>query len=212
MNSFTTLVTAIAQGSQPASLLSAVRYLKAPPYEDEHPSNSDPVDGQHFVTTTINELEQTPDWANTAVIVAYDDSDGWYEHVYAGAATGSVQNPSSAGGSPTLGDAENPAICGGTTITRTATGSVTITTGTNDTVTDTIGGGATKSFILAGGSYTAATLATAISSKSGNAITAEANSAGDLVLTDNGLSGLDVTGGDALATLGLTAGGHVDAS
>ena len=206
MSYFTTLVTDIAQGTEPASLLPAVSYLKAPAYEDEHPANSDPVDGQRFVTTTINELEQTPDWANTAVIVNYDDSDGWYDHVYSGAATGSVQNPSSAGGSPTLGDAENPAVCGGTTITGTATGSVTITAGTNDTVTYTIGGGATQSLTLAAGSYTASTLATAISSKSGGVITAEANTAGDLVLTGNGLHALDVTGGDALATLGLTAG------
>ncbi|MGH9519739.1 MAG: alkaline phosphatase family protein, partial [Terriglobales bacterium] len=28
----------------------------------------------------INFLEQQPDWNSTAVIIAYDDSDGWYDH------------------------------------------------------------------------------------------------------------------------------------
>ena len=42
-----------------------------------------------FVTTEINALEETPDWPSTAVIVTYDDSDGFYDHVYSG-----VTNPS----------------------------------------------------------------------------------------------------------------------
>ena len=32
---------------------------------------------------------QTPDWRSTAVVVSYDDSDGWYDHAYSG-----VTNPS----------------------------------------------------------------------------------------------------------------------
>jgi len=84
-----TLVADIAQGTEPPSLLPAVSYLKAPAYEDEHASYSDPLDGQRFVTSEINALEQTPDWSSTAVIVAFDDSDGWYDHVYSG-----VKNPS----------------------------------------------------------------------------------------------------------------------
>ena len=35
---------------------------------------------------------KSPDWASTAVLVNYDDSDGWYDHVYSG-----VTNPSLAG-------------------------------------------------------------------------------------------------------------------
>ena len=37
----------------------------------------------------INALEQTPDWSSTAVVISYDDSDGYYDHVYSG-----VHNPS----------------------------------------------------------------------------------------------------------------------
>ena len=29
---------------------------------------------------TINRLQKTKEWANTAVVIAYDDSDGWYDH------------------------------------------------------------------------------------------------------------------------------------
>jgi phospholipase C len=28
----------------------------------------------------INTLQKNPEWENTAVIIAYDDSDGWYDH------------------------------------------------------------------------------------------------------------------------------------
>jgi phospholipase C len=38
---------------------------------------------------TINALQKTPDWKSTAVIVSYDDSDGWYDHAFSG-----VTNPS----------------------------------------------------------------------------------------------------------------------
>ena len=29
---------------------------------------------------TINRLQKSRDWSSTAVVVAYDDSDGWYDH------------------------------------------------------------------------------------------------------------------------------------
>jgi phospholipase C len=31
----------------------------------------------------INALQQSPEWAKTAVFIQYDDSDGWYDHVTA---------------------------------------------------------------------------------------------------------------------------------
>jgi phospholipase C len=87
---FDQLVAAIGQGQLPGSALPAVSFLKAPGYEDGHAAYSDPADEQTFITKEINALEQTPDWAHTAVIVSYDDSDGFYDHVYSG-----VTNPSS---------------------------------------------------------------------------------------------------------------------
>jgi len=58
----------------------AVSYLKAPGYQDAHAGYSDPLDEQTFVVTVINFLQQQRDWASTAVVIAYDDSDGWYDH------------------------------------------------------------------------------------------------------------------------------------
>ncbi|MGZ4198195.1 MAG: phospholipase C [Solirubrobacteraceae bacterium] len=86
---FDQLVAAIHRGKLPASALPAVTFLKAPGYEDGHPGYSDPADEQAFVAREINALMRTPDWKSTAVIVNWDDSDGWYDHVYSG-----VTNPS----------------------------------------------------------------------------------------------------------------------
>ncbi|MFL9992620.1 alkaline phosphatase family protein [Paraburkholderia sediminicola] len=66
---------AVKAGNYPS-----VSFLKAPAISDGHPGNSDPIDEQAFVTKVINFLQQQPDWKNTAVIIAYDDSDGWYDH------------------------------------------------------------------------------------------------------------------------------------
>jgi len=81
---FDALVAAIAHGFVSPDHLPAVSFLKAPGYEDGHAAYSDPYDEQQFVTTEINNLEHTPDWSSTAVIVTYDDSDGYYDHVYSG--------------------------------------------------------------------------------------------------------------------------------
>ena len=66
-----------------AGNLPAVSYLKAAAYQDGHAGYSDPLDEQTFITTAINALEASPDWSSTAVIIAYDDSDGWYDHAHA---------------------------------------------------------------------------------------------------------------------------------
>jgi phospholipase C len=61
--------------------LPAVSFLKAPEYEDGHGGYSDPLDEQTFLTTEINSIEKSREWSSTAIIIAYDDSDGWYDHV-----------------------------------------------------------------------------------------------------------------------------------
>jgi phospholipase C len=61
--------------------LPAVSFLKAANYQDGHAGYSDPIDEQHFVVNTINALQKSKDWKSTAVMIAYDDSDGWYDHV-----------------------------------------------------------------------------------------------------------------------------------
>jgi phospholipase C len=66
---------AIANGNMPA-----VSYLKAPAYEDGHAGYSDPLDEQRFLVDEINTIEQSKFWPSTAIVLAYDDSDGWYDH------------------------------------------------------------------------------------------------------------------------------------
>jgi phospholipase C len=58
----------------------AVSFLKAAEYQDGHPGYSDPIDEQHFIVNTVNQIEQSKYWKSTAIIVTYDDSDGWYDH------------------------------------------------------------------------------------------------------------------------------------
>jgi len=67
--------TAVSAGNFPA-----VSFLKAPGFQDGHAGYSDPLDEQAFVTHVINFLQHQPDWKDTAVVIAYDDSDGWYDH------------------------------------------------------------------------------------------------------------------------------------
>jgi phospholipase C len=62
--------------------LPQVSFLKAPAYQDGHAGYSDPNDEQTFLADTINGLEKLPTWSSTAVVVTYDDSDGWYDHVF----------------------------------------------------------------------------------------------------------------------------------
>jgi phospholipase C len=59
----------------------AVSFLKAPAIQDGHAGYSNPLDEQIFLVNTINALEQANEWKETAVIILYDDSDGWYDHV-----------------------------------------------------------------------------------------------------------------------------------
>jgi phospholipase C len=58
----------------------AVNFLKAPAYQDGHAGYSDPLDEQTFLVNTINTLQQSAFWKDTAVVITYDDSDGWYDH------------------------------------------------------------------------------------------------------------------------------------
>jgi phospholipase C len=67
--------TTLKDGNMPA-----VSYLKAAEYQDGHPGYSDPTDEQHFLVNSVNQIEQSKYWKSTAIVVTYDDSDGWYDH------------------------------------------------------------------------------------------------------------------------------------
>ena len=64
-----------------AGRMPAVSFIKAPAYANSHEGNSDPLDEQQFLVSTINRIQSLSTWPSTAIVIAYDDSDGWYDHV-----------------------------------------------------------------------------------------------------------------------------------
>ncbi len=76
--------------------LPAVSFVKAPYAYNGHPGNSDPTSEQYWIAQVVNAVMQSNYWAGggVAIIIAYDDSDGWYDHV-----TGPIISPSNVNGS-----------------------------------------------------------------------------------------------------------------
>jgi phospholipase C len=91
-------MAAVGSGNYPA-----VSFIKLPAYQDGHAGYSDPLDEQTGTVTLINFLQQQPDWKNTAVIVTYDDSDGWYDHAFATTTQGSFSTADALNGTGNCG-------------------------------------------------------------------------------------------------------------
>jgi phospholipase C len=64
-----------------AGYVPEVSFLKPPASQDGHGGYSSPLDEQRFLVQTINAIQASSIWSDTAIVVAYDDSDGWYDHV-----------------------------------------------------------------------------------------------------------------------------------
>jgi phospholipase C len=98
-----------------AGNLPAVSFLKAAEYQDGHAGYSDPIDEQHFLVNEINAVQQSPQWKSTAIVVAYDDSDGWYDHVVSPVLNGSKDTATGSNGKATDSPAcqSGPAAAGG---------------------------------------------------------------------------------------------------
>jgi phospholipase C len=104
--------TAVNAGNFPA-----VSYLKAPGFQDGHAGYSDPIDEQQFVVSVINYLQGLPSWSSTAVVIAYDDSDGWYDHQMPPLVNQSVTSADMITGNGTCGSASQalPGVSASTT-------------------------------------------------------------------------------------------------
>jgi phospholipase C len=61
--------------------LPAVTFLKFQSLYTGHPVDSTALAEQQYLVDTINALQRLPDWNSMAIMIAYDDSDGWYDHV-----------------------------------------------------------------------------------------------------------------------------------
>ena len=95
--------------------LPAVSFVKAKAFQNGHPGNSDPLDEQTWLVTAVNAIENSPYWDDTAIIITYDDSDGWYDHQMdtvvnqSSASDDELAGPGSCGTTP---DGGNPGRCG----------------------------------------------------------------------------------------------------
>lgn len=61
--------------------LPAVSFLKASSAHDEHPANSSPVTGMHWVVEHLRALAENPAWDKTLVVVTYDEGGGYWDHL-----------------------------------------------------------------------------------------------------------------------------------
>jgi len=59
----------------------SVSFLKAPGAQTGQSGSSDPLDEQTFLVNTINAIEKLPSWSSTMIVVTWDGSGGWYDHV-----------------------------------------------------------------------------------------------------------------------------------
>ncbi|MDA0165949.1 hypothetical protein OM076_37135 [Solirubrobacter ginsenosidimutans] len=92
-----------------AGNLPQVSFLKAVSAEDGHPGYSGPLDEQRFIVRVLNGLQSSPEWDSTAVFLAYDDSDGWYDHAHITPLQGSDIAADSLGGASKCGPQPVPA-------------------------------------------------------------------------------------------------------
>lgn len=90
--------------------LPAVSYVKATNQQDDHPGNSDPLSAQTFLVDVVNALQQSDEWSETAVIVSYDDTDGWYDHVSGPVVSQSAFSTGTNNGSVNANDSYVPAL------------------------------------------------------------------------------------------------------
>jgi phospholipase C len=99
----------------------AVSFLKAIAAEDGHAGYSDPLLEQRFLVNTINAIMRSPFWKSTAIIILYDDSDGWYDHQMSPIVNSSAVTTGSTGNSDEL---NGDGVCGHGTPLADANGNV----------------------------------------------------------------------------------------
>ncbi len=89
--------------------LPEVSFVKAIAAQDGHAGYSDPLLEQSFLVKTINAIMQSKYWNETAIVILYDDSDGWYDHQMPPIVNSSVVNTGVVNDSDEL---NGPGVCG----------------------------------------------------------------------------------------------------
>ena len=90
-----------------ANRLPSVSFLKSIALQDGHAGYSNPLDEQAFIVNVINTLQKSNYWDSTAVVILYDDSDGWYDHVMAPIVNQSTAPADMLTGTGACGDGSN---------------------------------------------------------------------------------------------------------
>ena len=70
-----------ALAGSPSVSLPAISWVKAPQLEDGHPGYSGPALEDAFVGDLVARLQASPFWKDTALIIAFDETGGWWDHV-----------------------------------------------------------------------------------------------------------------------------------
>jgi phospholipase C len=68
-------------GSSVVPSLPAISWLKAPEISDGHPGYSGPALEDAFVGDLVSRLKASPYWKDTALVIAFDETGGWWDHV-----------------------------------------------------------------------------------------------------------------------------------
>jgi Ca2+-binding RTX toxin-like protein len=63
--------------------LPAVSFIKPVGPDNEHPGYADVLQGQQHVADIVHAVQNSPDWARTAIVVTYDENGGRWDHVAA---------------------------------------------------------------------------------------------------------------------------------
>jgi acid phosphatase len=61
--------------------LPAVSFVKPAGVDNEHPNYADVITGEGHALDLINAVRSGPNWADTAIIVTYDENGGFWDHV-----------------------------------------------------------------------------------------------------------------------------------
>lgn len=73
MSGFNTLLS--------SGTLPSVMWVQPSPGDSMHPGAGDVANGIEWLDTFVQSVKNSPEWASSAIVVVWDESGGWYDHV-----------------------------------------------------------------------------------------------------------------------------------
>ncbi len=77
--------------------LPSVYWIQPDGANDMHPGGGNILDGIEFVDNIVQAVKNSSEWQNTAIIVLFDESGGWYDHVPPPQLSGNIYGPGGQG-------------------------------------------------------------------------------------------------------------------